>query len=76
MSRYKGRTDPKEIEKAFPHIIEIIVPLGGFGKKLEDMYEGTGRKILKQCAVTAGAIRMAARRSEPSSIRSVSFLTL
>ena len=39
MSRYKGRTDPKEIEKAFPHIVEMIVPLGGFGKKLDDMYE-------------------------------------
>jgi hypothetical protein len=25
MSRYKGRTDPKEIEKAFPHIVEMIV---------------------------------------------------
>jgi hypothetical protein len=39
MSRYKGRTDPKEIEKTFPHIVEMIVPLGGFGKKLDDMYE-------------------------------------
>ena len=39
MSRYKGRTDPKEIEKAFPHIVEMIVPLGGFGMKLDDMYE-------------------------------------
>ena len=28
MSRYKGRTDLKEIEKAFPHIVEQIVPLG------------------------------------------------
>jgi len=37
MPRYKDRTDPKQIEKierTFPHIIEIIVPLGGFGKKL------------------------------------------
>jgi hypothetical protein len=42
MPRYKDRTDPKQIEKierTFPHIIEIIVPLGGFGKKLDDMYE-------------------------------------
>jgi hypothetical protein len=30
MSRYKGRTSPKEIEKAFPHIVEMIVPFGGF----------------------------------------------
>jgi hypothetical protein len=39
MSRYKGHTDPKEIEKAFPHIVEMIVPLGGFSRKLDDMYE-------------------------------------
>jgi len=39
MPRYKGRTDTKEIEKAFPHIVQMIVPLGGFGKNLDDMYE-------------------------------------
>jgi hypothetical protein len=39
MCRYKGRTDPKDIEKTYPHIVEMIVPLGGFGKKLDDMYE-------------------------------------
>jgi hypothetical protein len=38
MSRYKGRIDPKEVEKAFPHIVQMIVPLGGFGKKLDDIY--------------------------------------
>jgi hypothetical protein len=30
MSRYKGRSNPKEIEKAFPQIVQMIVPLGGF----------------------------------------------
>ena len=39
MSRYKGRTSAKAIEKDFPHIVEMIVPLGGLGKKLDDMYE-------------------------------------
>jgi hypothetical protein len=29
----------KAIEKNFPHIVQMIVPLGGFGKKLDDMYE-------------------------------------
>ena len=37
MSRYKGRTSAKAIEKDFPHIVEMIVPLGGLGKKLDDM---------------------------------------
>jgi len=39
MSRYKGRTSPKAIERDFLHIVEMIVPLGGFGKKLDTMYE-------------------------------------
>jgi hypothetical protein len=29
----------KAIENNFPHIVEMIVPLGGFGRKLDDMYE-------------------------------------
>jgi hypothetical protein len=33
------RTSTKAIEQAYPHIIEMIVPLGGFGKKLDAMYE-------------------------------------
>jgi ABC-type uncharacterized transport system substrate-binding protein len=32
MSRYKGRTSAKEIERLFPQVIEMIVPEGGLGK--------------------------------------------
>ena len=39
MTRYKGRPSAKSIEKDFPHIVEMIVPLGGFGRKLDDMYD-------------------------------------
>ena len=39
MPRYKGRTTFKSIERAFPHHIEMIVPLGGFGKKLDAMHK-------------------------------------
>jgi len=39
MTRYEGRSSASAIEKDFPHIVEMIVPLGGFGKKLDDMYE-------------------------------------
>src|SRR4029453_3176961 len=38
MPRYKARS-AQAIEKDFPHIVQMIVPLGGFGKKLDDMYE-------------------------------------
>jgi hypothetical protein len=39
MPRCKTRTSAQAIEKDFPHIVEMIVPLGGFGRKLDDMYE-------------------------------------
>ena len=39
MSRHKGRTSAKAIEKDFPHIVEMQVPLGGFGSKLDAMYQ-------------------------------------
>jgi hypothetical protein len=38
MSRYKGRANPKAIERDFPHIVEMRVPLGGFGSKLNAMH--------------------------------------
>ena len=39
MIRYKGRTSLKAIERDFPHHVDMLVPLGGFGKRLDDMYE-------------------------------------
>jgi hypothetical protein len=39
MTRYKGRTKTKLIERGFPHQVEMIVPEGGFGKRLEEMFE-------------------------------------
>jgi len=38
MPRYKGRASPKAIERDFPHIVEMRVPLGGFGSKLNAMH--------------------------------------
>jgi hypothetical protein len=38
MPRYKGRASPKEIERDFPHMVEMRVPLGGFGSKLNAMH--------------------------------------
>jgi hypothetical protein len=39
MSRYKGRTSPKSIERNFPHIVKMLVPEGDFRKWLDAMYE-------------------------------------
>lgn len=39
MSRYKGRSGAKAIERDFPHIVEMAVPPGWLGSKLDAMYE-------------------------------------
>jgi hypothetical protein len=39
MSRYKGRTKPTLIERDFPHHVEVIVPLGGLGTRLDAMHD-------------------------------------
>jgi len=36
---YKGQIKPTEIERRYPHIVELIVPLNGFGTKLDLMHE-------------------------------------
>ena len=38
MSRYKNRTSAKSIERAYPHIVEIVVPPNGFGRRLDMMH--------------------------------------
>lgn len=39
MARYKGCASAKIIERDFPHIVEIAVPPGGLGKRLDKMYD-------------------------------------
>jgi len=39
MSRYKGRSSSKAVERDFPHIMEIVVLPGGLGKQLDTMYD-------------------------------------
>jgi len=34
MSRYKGRQNTKAVERDFPHFVDIVVPPGGLGKRL------------------------------------------
>jgi hypothetical protein len=57
MSRYKGRANPKSIKRDFPHIVEMRLPDGGFGKKLEAMYEWHSRLGIR-------AINSTGRRDE------------
>jgi hypothetical protein len=39
MTRYEGRQSAKAIERDFPHIVEMVVPEGGLGKRLDAMYD-------------------------------------
>ena len=39
MTRCRGRTKTSLIEREFPHHVEMVVPEGGFGKRLDAMYE-------------------------------------
>ena len=39
MTRYKGRSKTNLIERDFPHNVELIVPEGGFGTRLDEMHE-------------------------------------
>jgi len=39
MTRYKGRSSSKSVERSFPHRVEMIVPEGGFGKRLDEMHD-------------------------------------
>ena len=39
MSRYKGRASLKVIESKFPHHVDMMVPEGGFGSRLNAMHD-------------------------------------
>jgi hypothetical protein len=46
MTRYKSRMSPKAIERNFPYVVEIAVPPGGLGARLDAMhYFHTSRRI-------------------------------
>jgi hypothetical protein len=83
MTRYKGRASPKAIEREFPHIVEMIVPEGGFGRTLDAMFDfharhsirainSTGRRAMRMAAISFGGaslIRNWLKRSRMSSGR-------
>jgi hypothetical protein len=47
--RYKGRLGSKAIEREFPHVVEIAVPLGGLGKRLDAMHDFHNVCGIKPC---------------------------
>ena len=47
MTRYKGRSSSRSIERSHPHRVEMIVPKGGFGKRLDEMHEWHRARSIK-----------------------------
>ena len=47
MTRYKGRANAKAVERDFPHFVDIVVPLGGLGARLDAMYDFHTRHGIK-----------------------------
>jgi len=47
MPRSRGRTSLKSIERNFPHIVEIVLPLGGLGKTLDAIYDFHARHHIR-----------------------------
>jgi hypothetical protein len=39
MPRYKSRASTKAAERDFPHVVEIPIPEGGFGDRLNAMHD-------------------------------------
>jgi hypothetical protein len=48
MSRYKGRQSAKAVEKDLPHFVDMVVPPGGLGSRLDAMHEYHTRHGIKQ----------------------------
>jgi hypothetical protein len=46
MARYKGQARPEVTERDFPNIVEIVVPLGGLGRRLDTMHAWHSRRHL------------------------------
>jgi hypothetical protein len=39
VARYKGRLGPKQIERDYPYFVDIPIPEGGLGRRLDAMHE-------------------------------------
>ena len=47
--RYKGRPSSKAFKRQFPHIVEVAVPPGGLGRRLDAMHTFHTDRDIKAC---------------------------
>jgi hypothetical protein len=53
----KSPATPEATERAYPYVVEMLVPEGGFGRKLDDMHQFHARHGLRPSAGAAAAKR-------------------
>ena len=39
MNRYKDSRSAKAVEREYPHFVDVVVPPGGLGRRLDAMYD-------------------------------------
>ena len=39
MTRYKGSRGARAVEREYPHFVDVVVPPGGLGTRLDAMYD-------------------------------------
>ena len=45
--RYKGSRGARAVEREYPHFVDVVVPPGGLGTKLDAMYEFHARRGIR-----------------------------
>ena len=60
MTRYKGQLKASRIEREYPHHVDMIVPPGGLGKRLDAMYDWYARERSPLAARAWAAVNLLA----------------
>ncbi|MGB7278595.1 MAG: hypothetical protein WBD15_12700, partial [Pseudolabrys sp.] len=69
MTRYKGSHSAKAVERDYPHFVDVAVPPGGLGSRLDAMYAFHERTASGRSAGTDGTTLTVASCDGASLIR-------
>ena len=47
MTRYKGSRGARAVEREYPHFVDVVVPPGGLGRRLDAMYDFHARRGIR-----------------------------
>jgi hypothetical protein len=57
MTRRKGEVTPRQIDRDYPHQVEIAIPEGGLGTRLNAMHEFCHGADFRTCGIGAKRLR-------------------